>query len=159
MSSSTRSSWPSSTFQVPTPTSGSISTRGETSCSDCSLSPIFPWDFRDSYAVIEISPSWFHGEAKMSKLPRGEGVGRRSTQRTLTRAPHSRTQSRLVLLAAGGWARGVYTLSPGCACLYKLMARVRPKRTSLENPTGEIRDCEQSTSCYPLKGLHLLKFS
>ena len=25
----------------------------------CSQSPIFPWDFRDSYASIELQPSWF----------------------------------------------------------------------------------------------------
>ena len=24
---------------------------------DCSQSPIFPWDFRDSYATIELPPS------------------------------------------------------------------------------------------------------
>ena len=26
---------------------------------DCSLSPIFPWDFRDSFASIELPPSRF----------------------------------------------------------------------------------------------------
>ena len=26
---------------------------------DCSQSSIFPWDFRDSYASLELPPSWF----------------------------------------------------------------------------------------------------
>ena len=26
---------------------------------DCSQCPIFPWDFRDSYASVEPPPSWF----------------------------------------------------------------------------------------------------
>ena len=40
----------------------------------CSQSPIFPWDFRDWYASVELPPSWFVKASSIrgeSKLPRG----------------------------------------------------------------------------------------
>ena len=142
-----------------TPTSGSISTWGETSCSDCPRSPIFPWDFRGSYVSIEIPPSWFNREGRVFKLPRGEGVGRRSTQRTLTRvASFSSPESPGPL---SRWRLGTRSLDT----LPRLLS---PLQTYCESSTevyesrkshGKIGDCDQSTSCYPFKGLYLLKLS
>ena len=62
-----------------------------TSAPDCSQSPIFPWDFRDSSASIELPPSWFltgsvtWGERLNFRGEREWGFS--PTQRTLTRAP------------------------------------------------------------------------
>ena len=37
---------------------------------NCSQSPIFPCDFRDSYATIELPPSWFVTASKTCTLTR-----------------------------------------------------------------------------------------
>ena len=85
---------------------------------DCSQSPIFPWDFRDSYASTELPPSLFvrasatWGECQ--KLPRGH-----APQCNLTRPPSV-----------------VFDTLPRLRSLLQTkMAAVQSKRTSLENPT------------------------
>ena len=105
--------------------------------SDCSQSPIFPWDFRDSCASIELPPSWFVTASAtwgVSKLPRGAGVGRRCffslllppTQCTLTRPPSV-----------------VWALAKGFARLYKPRWRQFDRKSH-----GKIGDFEQSKIPY-----------
>lgn len=53
---------------------------------DCSQSAIFPWDFQDLYALIELLPSSFATASatwgECLKLLRGVGVGRQQVYKT-----------------------------------------------------------------------------
>ena len=73
----------------------------------CSQSPIFPWDFRDSYILIELQPSWFvKASATLGECPKPPRKGGGRGRQGLDSPQVSRAK----------------------------IAAVRSKRTSLENP-------------------------
>ena len=96
---------------------------------DCSQSPIFPWDFRDSYASIELPPSWFvRANATWEECLNYRGGPSQVTLRSVKNKYFSRR------LPTPGPLGSLNTLPRLCSLLQTKMVAVQSKRTSLENP-------------------------